>query len=118
LESSFKICEYKLKEEFFMGYNIEKKINQKELIEFCQRNHIHKLSLFGSALRGELRPNSDIDLLVEFGKGHVPGLITLAGMEIELTKMFGRKADLRTARDLNRHFREEVIRTAEVQYEV
>jgi len=68
-------------------------------------------------LRNELNPESDIDLLIEFDEGHIPGLITLAGMEIELTKAIGRKVDLRTALDLSRFFRNEVIRQAEVQYE-
>jgi predicted nucleotidyltransferase len=96
---------------------IEQHIPKDKLEEFCQRHHIRKLSLFGSALRGQLHPDSDIDLLVEFESGHVPGLITLAGMEIELSKMLGRKADLRTPRDLSRYFRDQVVNTAEVQYE-
>jgi uncharacterized protein len=100
-----------------MAYIIEERILPEKLMEFCRNNHINKMSLFGSALHGELGPDSDIDLLVEFEKGHVPGLITLAGMEIELTEMLGRKVDLRTPRDLNRHFRDEVVREAEVQYE-
>ena len=81
---------------------------QKEIAEFCRRNHIRKLSLFGSALCGELRSDSDIDFLVEFDPDHIPGLIRLAGMEIELTELLGRKADLRTPQDLSRYFREEV----------
>jgi predicted nucleotidyltransferase len=96
---------------------IEQYIPKDKLEELCRKHHIRKLSLFGSALRDRLRPNSDIDLLVEFESGHVPGLITLAGMEIELTKMLGRKADLRTPRDLSRYFRDQVVNTAEVQYE-
>lgn len=100
-----------------MVYRINSDMRKNELAVFCRRNHIKKMSLFGSALRGELRPDSDIDLLVEFEQGHVPGLITLAGMEIELSGILGRKADLRTPRDLSRHFRGEVISTAEVQYE-
>ena len=96
---------------------IEQHIPKDKLAEFCRKHHIRKLSLFGSAMRGELHPNSDIDLLVEFESGHVPGLITLAGMEIELTEMFGRKVDLRTPRDISRYFRDQVINTAEIQYE-
>jgi predicted nucleotidyltransferase len=64
-----------------------------------------------------LRPESDIDLLVEFERGHVPGMISPAGMVIELAEMLGRKVDLRTAGDLSRYFRREVVQTAEVQYE-
>ncbi len=100
-----------------MAYLIEEKVIHEKLMEFCRNNHVHKMSLFGSALHGNLRSDSDIDLLVEFEKGHVPGLITLAGMEIQLTEVFGRKVDLRTPRDLNRQFRDEVVREAEVQYE-
>jgi len=100
-----------------VSYRIEQHILKSELAAFCRKCHIKKLSLFGSAQRGELRPESDIDLLVEFEPGHVPGLITLAGMEIELTEMFGRKVDLRTPQDLSRYFREQVVNAAEVQYE-
>ncbi|MBA3060983.1 MAG: nucleotidyltransferase family protein [Nitrospirota bacterium] len=91
-------------------------ISHDKIAEFCKRNYISKLSLFGSALRGELRPDSDIDLLVEFDPDHIPGLITLAGMEIELSEIIGRKVDLRTPQDLSRYFRQEVVDSAEVQY--
>ena len=91
-------------------------IPKDKITEFCKRNHIRKLSLFGSALNGHLRPDSDIDLLVEFDPEHIPGLFDLARMENELTAMLGRKVDLRTAGDLSRYFRDEVIKTAEVQY--
>jgi len=100
-----------------MEYHLEDKVSHEKLTEFCRNNHIHKMSLFGSMLHGESRPDSDIDLLVEFEKGHVPGLITLAGMEIQLSEMFGRKVDLRTPKDLSHHFRDEVVHEAEVQYE-
>lgn len=97
---------------------IENVIEDKSVLAaFCRRHHIKKLSLFGSAQRGELRPESDIDLLVAFEPGYVPGLITLAGMEIELTEKLGRKVDLRTSQDLSRYFREQVVNAAEVQYE-
>ncbi len=100
-----------------MAYRIERHISKNKLAEFCRKHHIRKLSLFGSALRGRLRPESDIDLLVEFAPDHVPGFITLAGMEIELTEMVGRKVDLRTPQELSRYFRAEVVNAAEVQYE-
>ncbi len=100
-----------------MAYRIEQHISKNKLAEFCRKHHIRKLSLFGSALRGDLRPKSDIDLLVEFDPGHVPGLITLSGMEIELTEMFGRKVDLRTPQELSRYFRDQVVNAAEVQYD-
>jgi hypothetical protein len=96
---------------------MDEKLGHEEVREFCLKNHIKRMSLFGSALRDELRPDSDIDLLVEFEKGHVPGLITLAGMEIELTGMLGRKVDLRTPGDLSRQFRDDVVREAKVEYE-
>lgn len=83
---------------------------------FCRRNHIRKLSLFGSFDRGESRPESDIDLLVEFDPNHAPGLIRLAEMEIELTELLGRKVDLRTPEDLSRYFRSEVMESATVLY--
>jgi predicted nucleotidyltransferase len=87
-----------------------------ELADFCRRNHIRRLSLFGSVLHGDDRPDSDVDLLVEFEPGHVPGLIRLAGMELELGELLGRKVDLRTPNDLSRYFRDEVLGEAEVQY--
>jgi hypothetical protein len=93
-------------------------IPKEKIAEYCRKNHIVKLALFGSALRDELKSDSDIDILVEFEKGHVPGLITFAGMEIELTDMIGRKVDLRTAGDLSRYFRDDVVNSAEVQYAV
>jgi predicted nucleotidyltransferase len=87
-----------------------------QLAEFCQRHFIHKLSLFGSVLREDFGPESDVDFLVEFEPDHVPGLIRLAGMEIELSGLMGRKADLRTPNDLSRYFRQEVMDSAVVQY--
>lgn len=88
------------------------------LADFCRRHSIRKLSLFGSALKGTARADSDIDLLVEFEPGKEPGLIAFAGMEVELGDLLGgRKVDLRTPRDLSNYFRDEVLRTAEVQYE-
>jgi hypothetical protein len=84
---------------------------------FCRRHHIRKLSLFGSVLRGDFRPESDVDVLVEFKQGHPVGLIRLAGIERELSGLLGRKADIRTAADLSRYFRDEVVAAAEVQYE-
>lgn len=91
-------------------------IDQKTLARFCASHHIRRLALFGSQLKGTARPDSDIDLLVEFEAGHIPGLLAIAGMEIELGELLGRKVDLRTPADLSRYFRDEVVRTAEVQY--
>ena len=83
--------------------------------EFCQRHHICKLAVFGSVLHGDVRPDSDLDVLVEFAPGHVPGLAFFA-MEQELSELFGRKVDLNTPQFLSPYFRERVLREAEVQY--
>ncbi|MEW6624161.1 MAG: nucleotidyltransferase family protein [Bacillota bacterium] len=89
--------------------------SQADIEHFCRKYHIKKLALFGSALRGEFGPDSDIDILVEFKDEHIPGLIKLAGIEEELSRYFGgRKVDLRTPKDLSRYFRQEIIETAEV----
>jgi uncharacterized protein len=83
----------------------------------CHRYHIQRLSLFGSTLNGTDRPDSDVDLLVEFEAGQEPGFLRLAAIETELSGLIGgRPVDLRTAQDLSRHFRDDVVRTAEVQY--
>jgi len=92
-------------------------VSKAKLAEFCRRHHIKKLSLFGSVLREDFRPDSDIDMLVEFEPGHVPGLFGLADMETELSALLdGHKVDLRTPADLSRYFRDRVLREAEVQY--
>lgn len=92
-------------------------VESRDLRQFCAKHHIRRLSVFGSVLKGTARPDSDIDLLVEFEDGHVPGLLAIAAMEIELSAMLGgRKVDLRTANDLSRHFRDEILRTAKVEY--
>ena len=85
--------------------------------EFCRKNHVKKLALFGSVLRDDFRPDSDIDVLVEFEPGKVPGLLRLARMERELSAIFGdRPVDIRTAEDLSTYFRHEVVESAEIQY--
>ena len=76
------------------------------------------MPLFGSALRDELEPDSDIDILVEFDKKHIPGLLDLAGIKIELTEMSGRKVDLRTPAELSRYFRDDVLEKARVEYAI
>lgn len=87
------------------------------LAALCRRHHIRRLALFGSTLRGTDRPDSDVDLLVEFEPDHKPGLLALAVIEGELSVLAGgRGIDLRTAQDLSHYFRNEVVRTAEVQY--
>lgn len=100
-----------------MAYSLKQKISQNKLAEFCVKNHIIKLSVFGSAVRGQLTPDSDIDFLVEFDPNHTPGLFSIVRMEMELAKMLGRKVDMRTFEDLSRYFRNEVVKNAEVQYQ-
>lgn len=93
------------------------KVRRDKIADFCRRHHIVRLSFFGSVLRDDFRPASDIDVLVEFEPEHVPGLLRLASMERELSVLLeNRKVDLRTPQDLSRYFRDEVIATAEVQY--
>ena len=92
-------------------------IPKKMIAEFCRRNRIRRLALFGSVLRDDFGPDSDVDVLVEFEPDARVGLITLAGMEIELTRLLGRKADMHTAKGLSPYFRDELLDTAEVQYE-
>lgn len=89
---------------------------KEEIEEFCKKHYIRKLSLFGSALRDDFTPESDLDILVEFDPSHIPGLIRLAGMEIELAGLLGRKVDMRTAQDLSPYFREDVLSSAKVRY--
>jgi len=91
-------------------------IPDEQLAEFCRRHHIRKLALFGSVLRADFDADSDVDVLVEFEPGFAVGLIRLAGMEQELAGLIGRKVDMRTPADLSRYFREEVVRSAKVQY--
>lgn len=100
-----------------MNKNKSFTINQVEITAFCQRNHIRKLSFFGSVLRDDFTAGSDVDVLVDFCPGHIPGLIRLAGMEIELSEILDRKADLRTKEDLSQYFRDEVIASAELVHE-
>jgi predicted nucleotidyltransferase len=90
----------------------------KEIVAtFCRRHHIRRLAFFGSVLREDFRADSDIDVLVEFERGHVPGFFGLVDMECELSGLFGgRKVDLRTPQDLSRYFRDQVLAGAQVQY--
>jgi len=88
-----------------------------KIAEFCRAHHIRCLSVFGSALRPDFGPDSDIDILVEFEPEHIPSLFGMARLERELSALLGgRKVDLRTPEDLSRYFRQEVLRKAEVQY--
>jgi predicted nucleotidyltransferase len=86
-----------------------------KIADFCRRHHIRRLAVFGSVLHGDARPDSDLDVLVEFEPGHVPGL-AFFGMEQELSELLGRKVDLNTPQFLSPYFRDEVLAEAEVQY--
>ena len=89
------------------------KVNEAALTGFCRLNHIQKLSLFGSVLRADFKPESDIDMLVEFQPGKTPGFLKLGDMEEQLSGLIGgRKIDLRTPQDLSVHFRDRVIKEA------
>jgi len=87
------------------------------LAELCRRNGIRRLALFGSALHDQLRPDSDIDLLVEFAPGHTPGLLGIAAIELELERLVERRVDLRTPADLSRYFRDTVTAEARPLYD-
>jgi predicted nucleotidyltransferase len=91
-------------------------VPKKALADFCLKHHIKKMSLFGSVLRDDFRPDSDIDVLVEFEPGYVPGF-SIVSIEDELTRLLGRKVDMRTPGDLSRYFRDQVVREARVAYE-
>jgi predicted nucleotidyltransferase len=92
-------------------------IGASALEALCRRHGVARLSLFGSQLKGTARPDSDVDLLVEFEPGAAITLFDMARIELELSALMGgRKIDLRTAGDLSRHFRDEVVRTAQPQY--
>ena len=90
-------------------------VDQGRIADFCRRHHICRLSLFGSVLRDDFGPGSDVDVLVEFAPGHPIGLIRLAGIELELSDILGRRVDMRTPQDLSRYFRDEVVASAEAQ---
>ena len=90
-------------------------IDRERIAEFCRSHHIQRLALFGSALRDAFGPESDVDVLVEFAPGHVPGLAFIA-MEAELSELLGRKVDLNTLGFLSPYLRDRVLAEAEVQY--
>lgn len=90
-------------------------IPREELAEFCRRNHIRRLALFGSVLRDDFGPESDVDVLVEFEEGHVPGL-RFFRLQRELSNLLGRQVDLHTPRSLSPYFRDQVLTEADVRY--
>ena len=101
-----------------MGTKVKINIPKKKITELCKKNHIKKLSLFGSILSDDFTDDSDIDILVEFEAGKGPGCFGLAHMQQELSKMLeGRKVDIRTPMELSKYFRDEVVSSAVLQYE-
>lgn len=98
-----------------MSKSLPINIPREKIAEFCKRHHIRTLSLFGSVLRDDFRPDSDIDVLVEFEPEHVPGLAFFA-MQDELSEILGRPVDLNTPNFLSPYIRDEVKAQALVQY--
>src|ERR1700730_9670973 len=90
-------------------------VHRDKVAEFCRRHHIRKLALFGSVLRDDFQPSSDVDVLVEFEPDCVPGL-DFFSLESELSKILGRKVDLNTPAFLSRYFRDRTLAEAEVEY--
>ena len=93
------------------------RIPKDQIAEYCKRNRVRWLSLFGSVLREDFGPDSDVDILVEFEPGTRMGLIRLSGLEIELGKIIGRKVDLNTPGFLNKYYRNKILTEADVQYD-
>jgi uncharacterized protein len=91
-------------------------VDRRQIFAFCNRHHIRRLAVFGSVLRDDFRPDSDVDVLVEFEPEHVPGLAFFA-MQRELSEILGRKVDLSTPQCLSRYYRDEVLAEAEVLYD-
>jgi uncharacterized protein len=95
-----------------LGIEVEKG----KIADFCRRHHVKKLAFFGSVLRSDFRPDSDVDVLIEFQQGREVGFFQLVAMQDELSSVVGHEVDLRTPEDLSRLFREKVVAGAEVQY--
>jgi predicted nucleotidyltransferase len=90
-------------------------IDRSAIADFCRRHHVRRLALFGSVLRDDFGPDSDVDVLVEFEPGHVPGF-AFFDLQEELAGILGRPVDLHTPGSLSRYFRERVVREAQDQY--
>ena len=93
------------------------RIPKDQIEEYCKRNQVRRLSLFGSVLREDFGPDSDVDILVEFEPGTRIGLIRLSGLEIELGNIVGRKVDLNTPGFLSKYYRDQILTEADVQYD-
>ncbi len=94
--------------------NVE--ISEEDIRSFCEKHRIRRLALFGSVLRDDFTPESDVDVLVEFEPGHAVGLITFARLENELSDLIGRKVDLNTPEGLSPYFRDTVLSEQEPLY--
>jgi predicted nucleotidyltransferase len=92
-------------------------MNKKKIVAFCKKHHIATLALFGSILTPHFSSKSDVDVLVKFEKNHTPSLFDLVDMEEELSSIVGHKVDLKTAEDLSRYFRNEVLAQAKILYD-
>jgi predicted nucleotidyltransferase len=93
------------------------RVTKDKIAEFCQRHSIRKLAFFGSVLRDDFRPGSDVDVLVEFIPGAAVGFFKLYDLEQELSQILeGRKVDINTPKSLSKYFRDKVLAEAEVQY--
>jgi uncharacterized protein len=91
-------------------------VSSERIADFCRRHRIRRFSLFGSVLRDDFGPDSDIDVLIEFATGQTPSLLDLGGMQMELSEMFQRTVDLKTPGFLSDRIKEQVTRSAQVQY--
>lgn len=94
----------------------EFEVDSVRLADLCRRYQVRELSLFGSAVRGEMRPDSDVDLLVEFLPNADVGLVEHAGLMLELQRLIGRKVDLVSKRGLKPRIRSSVLRDARLVY--
>lgn len=92
-------------------------LDKERIAAFCRKHHIRRLALFGSVLRADFSPESDVDVLVEFESGTRVGMVRLAGIEIELGELLGRKVDLNTPGFLSDQYRQRILAEAEVQYD-
>lgn len=105
-------CEIHMKKQQSIKTKPKIDVPRQDIENFCLNNHIQALALFGSVLTDRFRKTSDVDVLVQFESHHIPGLIRLSQLELELGEIFGRHVDLRTPKDLSRYFRDEVITRA------
>ena len=100
-----------------MNKQMALQVSQDKIADFCQRHHIRRLAFFGSVLREDFGPESDVDVLVEFEPGARVGFFKLYDLEQELSQILGgHKVEINTLRSLSKYFRDEVLEEAEVQY--